>query len=561
MSDHKKIKPEIYISELVFNSGISLKLKDNEKIIIVGPNNSGKSQVLRDVLALSSQKEGVDKTVVSDLEITKSITSGQLLKYFEQNGEYTYPYFNIGASKVHSGYISQWGTKYLNGELTDAFVKNITTKGRLEICEQQNSIDPGKPKTQPQHLLYDDDELRKKISLLFKKAFNKDLFFDFRGGSKIPIHIGEEPTGGGFVDRQDNKYRDAVRLQPLLDKQGDGVKGFAGILFETLTYEHNIILLDEPEAFLHPPQMRKLGQILSSESNAQMLVATHSSDVMRGFLEGTKGDVRIIRIHRDNNINIIHEADSDAIKELWNKPNLKYSNALDGIFHEQVIICEDDSDCKLYNYTADFLEIQNQEQWLDTAYIPATGKSAIPGIASVLRKTGVPTKAIFDIDFLSEEKLLTDTVVAFGGETEEIIKIWKRIDANVRQGIKPKSADEINKDIIEICQSSNGGELKKSAITEALKMGKAWNIVKQMGETAIPGGETLINYNRLIELLSDIGIYVVPVGEIENFNREISGHGPKYVNKVLTEHTLTDPKFSALKIFVEKFHKGNHSRL
>lgn len=57
-----------------------------------------------------------------------------------------------------------------------------------------------------------------KISELFRSAFYKDLMFDFKGGSKLPIHIGEIPSGEEFIDRQTNLYRDAVRKNPLLGK-------------------------------------------------------------------------------------------------------------------------------------------------------------------------------------------------------------------------------------------------------------------------------------------------------------------------------------------------------
>jgi len=55
-------------------------------------------------------------------------------------------------------------------------------------------------------------------------------------------------------------------------------------LFEIVVSERDITLLDEPEAFLHPPQMRRLSETLSSEVKGQLIVATHSSDILRGFL-------------------------------------------------------------------------------------------------------------------------------------------------------------------------------------------------------------------------------------------------------------------------------------
>ena len=165
---------------------------------------------------------------------------------------------------MHGNYLGQWEGKNLTGDLVHGFIKSISAQDRLSICEQQKSISPNESKTKPQHVLYDDDVLMNKISELFKRAFNKELMFDFKGGSKLPIHVGEIPRGEGFIDRQTNLYRDAVRSNPLLDKQGDGVKSYAGILFEALTSNHNMLLIDEPEAFLHPPQMKKWRQRCSS---------------------------------------------------------------------------------------------------------------------------------------------------------------------------------------------------------------------------------------------------------------------------------------------------------
>lgn len=554
-------RPSAYVEELTFKCGITIKLKKDDKIIIVGPNNSGKSQTLRDIFSISANESGVKGLVVDDINIKKNMSHDELKSYLKNNATYIYPNYHLDSWSLHEGYIDQWNLKNLNGHLVHGFIKKITAQDRLSICEQQKSISPNEPKTKPQHILYDDDVLMGKISELFRSAFYKDLMFDFKGGSKLPIHIGEIPSGEEFIDRQTNLYRDAVRKNPLLDTQGDGVKSYAGILFEALTSIHDMILLDEPEAFLHPPQMKKLGETLASEVKGQMMVATHSADIMRGFLEGTKGNVRIIRLQRDDNGGTIHEADPSAIRELWNRPNLRFSNALDGIFHEQVIICEDDSDCRLYNYTAEWMKSNYGHQILDTSYVPAGGKSAIHGIASVLRKVGVPTKAIFDIDFLSDKKLIEDTVRAFGTEPTEIIKTWNKVDSFVRNGIKPKTTEEIKKNILEIVNNSQPNELKRSDIQDAMKQGQSWSILKQAGATLIPSGDATIAYDQLISMLQNTGIYIVPVGEIECFNKKIGGHGPKFVSKVLLEHTLEEKEFNALKEFVETVHKGPHSVL
>lgn len=554
-------KPTASISEISFSGGNTFQIKSNEKVILVGPNNSGKSQSLREIVSISQEGKTERSLVVNGLKISKEGSTEELIKFLETEADFIDKQYNYKSWQLHESHVQFWGHKYLKGQILRGFIKNIAANDRLAICDQQPSIPPGAQKTKPQHVLYDDEQLMTKISGLFKRAFGKDLMFDFRGGNKLPIHVGSIPVLDGSIDRVGDLYVKAVRENPLLDKQGDGMKSYAGILFETIVSDLGITLIDEPEAFLHPPQMRRLGETLASEVTGQLFVATHSSDILRGFLEGTQGDVRILRISREDDSNIVMEASGETIKGLWEKPELRYSNALEGIFHEQTIICEDDSDCRLINSIADYLDLNSQEQWLDTAYVPTGGKHGVAKIAGILRRIGVPVKAVFDIDFLSEQTLVKNTIEAFGGNSEHIMPLWKRVDAAVRGGGKAKTNKEIKESIIEIISSSNENDLPKGDISEALKQGKAWNIVKRFGIRGIPNGEAQNDYATLKDSLEKIGIYLIPVGEIENFCPDMGSHGPKFVTKLLSTVSLSDPKLDDLRGFVNKVHKGGHGIL
>jgi hypothetical protein len=431
----------------------------------------------------------------------------------------------------------------------------------LDAIQQQSSIAPDEPRTCPQHVLYDDDALMSKISGLFRSAFGRDLMFNFRGGSKLPIHVGQIPQVTGLVDRASDKYVELVTQSPLLDQQGDGIKGYAGILFEAIASEVAVTLIDEPEAFLHPPQMRRLGETLAAEVKGQLFVATHSSDIMKGFLEGTKGSVRVLRITRHGDVNTITETSTETIRELWERPELRYSNALDGIFHEQTIICEDDSDCRIFNSVGDYLGVVSEKPWPDTAYVPTGGKHGIHKVASVLRKIGVPIKAVFDIDFLSERNLVETTVKAFGGDWDAIEPFWRQVDAAVRDGIKPKSPEEIKTDIFRILNESQKDKLPKSDVLEAMKQGSSWNHVKRYGERGIPSGDAQTQYQTLRIRLEEIGIYLVPEGEVENFCRDVGLHGPKFVAKLLRDIPLDDPRLRELRDFVQKVYLGPSAKI
>lgn len=555
--------PKVSISNLAFSGGDSFSFKDDEIIILVGPNNSGKSQTLREIVEISNSYDNdlTKSRVITSLDLDKQGTESQLRTFLESNTKLINSTFHYDAWSISPHNLSFWNSNYLPGGLAKGYIKNITANDRLSICEQQNSISPDEPKTKPQHILYDNSSLMQKISGIFEFAFGKSLLFNYRGGNKLPIHVGKHPFDDKLsVDRVSDEYVEAIKRLPLLDEQGDGMKSYAGILFESIVTNYNITLIDEPEAFLHPPQMKKLGETLAKEVNGQLFVATHSSDILRGFLEGTQGNVRILRINRIDNRNVVMEADENAIKELWEKPVLRYSNALEGIFHEQTIICEDDSDCRLINSVADYLSLSSSDHWEDTAYVPAGGKHAIPKIAKILKEIGVPTKAVFDIDFLSEERLVRETVLALGGNWEDIKVLWNRVNQAILNKNPAKPHKIIKEEIIGIISKSSEEELPSTEINKALKQTKPWHEVKSNGEVSIPGGDVLTNYKAMKIKLEEIGIYIISVGEIENFCRELSGHGPKFVTKLLTEKNMEDEDLGDLKDFVEKVHLGNHCK-
>lgn len=553
-------KPSASISKIVFSGGQAFCFDPNEKVILVGPNNSGKSQTLREIVQVASSGERARPIVLESLEIDKTGTPTDLKNYLEEKAEVVgqqYRYKNWAFQTSHTQF---WGQPLLQNNLAAGFMKNIDANNRLAICNLQNSVADTDQRSSPQHLMYDSEALMTRISGLFRQAFGQDLMINYRGGSKIPIHVGQLPSSDVGHPVSD-LYVEAVKKNPPLHEQGDGVKSYAGILFEAVVSDIDITLIDEPEAFLHPPQMRRLGETLASEVKGQLFVATHSSDILRGFLEGTKGSVRMLRIRREGNKNLVAEAAPDTVKELWNTPILRYSNALEGVFHEQAILCEDHSDCRLYNAMADHLSQTQAGQWLDTVYVPTGGKHAIPTIANVLRKIGVPTKAVFDIDLLRNQDDLKKSVEAFGGNWAEFAGIWKQVNAAVSSGISVKSNQEIKASIKQIIDDADPENLPKSDIAEAMKQGSAWSLVKKVGPAGLPRGNSRLNYEALVQKLEEIGIYLVPVGEVEEFCPEMGVHGPKFVNKVLTEMDLADEKLESLRSFVSKFHQGPHAPL
>jgi hypothetical protein len=78
--------------------------------------------------------------------------------------------------------------------------------------------------------------------------------------------------------------------------------------------------------------------------------------------------------------------------------------------------------------------------------------------------------------------------------------------------------------------------------------------VKRAGRSALSGGQTVQHYDDLVEKCAAVGLWIVPVGELEGFCRSIDGgHGPGFVAKVLEERSLeTDSELEEARDFVSK---------
>src|SRR5439155_26581235 len=151
---------------------------------------------------------------------------------------------------------------------------------------------------------------------------------------------------------------------PELHAAGHGMRSFAGCLLHVFTSPSFVLLIDEPEVFLHPPHARMLGTLLAREksTNRQLIIATHSADFLRGIIDSGHKHVKIVRITREDDVNHAYELGTEQIRELWSDPILRFSNIFDGLFHDLVVVCEGDADCRFYSAIADVLPSESRER-------------------------------------------------------------------------------------------------------------------------------------------------------------------------------------------------------
>lgn len=98
-------------------------------------------------------------------------------------------------------------------------------------------------------------------------------------------------------------------------------------------------------------------------------------------------------------------------------------------------------------------------------------------------------------------------------------------------------------------QDLSNQELKD--IRAAISATSRWDNIKSSGIVAIPPGDATKAFGRINKILRANGIYLVPVGELECFIKEVGGHGPEWVNKVLeTYPNLYDQVYEPITQFI-----------
>lgn len=553
-------RPRAWLIGIQFSDGTQIELAEHEVVVLVGPNNVGKSQALRDIHAKLNDR-GHEALVVRDLAYQLEGESADVHAWLN----------DVAAKQVRAGnqtaidlpfgrterwiFERDWGHAISGAGLRACqalFCIHLSTEARLGAANPIKSLNfADEPPTLPLHHLHENDDQEQRLSRLFAQAFGPDLIVNRGAGTQIGLHFGARPTPPGG-DRMASSFRAAVHALPRIETQGDGIRAFVGVLLQTLLVDRDVVLIDEPEAFLHPPQAALLGRMLATELPAprQLIVATHSTDFLRGVLDAPRSRVRVVRIRRSKKGNEVRELRPDDVSELWRDPLLRYSNVLDGLFHDGVIVCEADGDCRFYAALMD--AVAGDQKRPDLLLVHGGGKSRMPLITQSLRALDVPTRAVVDFDVLGDGDTLCAIFESLGGDWEAVEGDWRIVQQAIQSKRPELSTDDVKTRIDAILDAVTDRVLPRrssDAIREVVRRASAWSEAKKTGKAFVPNGQPTEAYNRLVQALRGAGLYIVEVGEVEQFCKSIGGHGPAWVMEALERDLSNDTELEDARAF------------
>lgn len=552
-----------WLNEIQFSDTTKIKLEKNDLVVLVGPNNAGKSASLKEMLGLINASHSKGKVVNninmvregSESELFSLISSKSITDTTKEQPQYS----GFGFSFYKPVAKSNWDN-YQNGiqQISPLFCNLLTTEQRLLAANPAQNIQFTKsPFSHPIHFLQRYDSLEEKFCDYFRQAFGTDLIVHRNSGNVVPLYVGQRPVLRQGEDRVSEGYLRDLESLDLLQEQGDGMRSFVGLLLNVFVSDYSMLFIDEPEAFLHPPQARLLGKMLAKDlpTERQLFLATHSESFLKGLLDANVTNLKIIRIQREGTINKVSMLNSSDINNIWNDSLLRHSNVLDGLFHSKVVICESDSDSRFFSAVLSALFDNTNSIAPDVLFINCGGKHRIPTAVKALKKLNVPIKVVADFDVLNDTYPLKEIFEDLGGAWLDVGADWKLVKREIEQKRPEFLTADAKKEIETIFNSTTERifpKLKISEIQKALKKASAWTEAKEVGKAFIPSGNASQAFERIQVKFIEKGLLILEVGELESFVKSVGNHGPKWVSEVLAKDLKNDRELEPARQFVNQ---------
>ena len=291
--------------------------------------------------------------------------------------------------------------RWLASQFLRFFLIRLDGRTRFDLANDRPRGDLLGPAQNMLMHLFQDKDARKKVRDIIFDAFNVYFTVEQLSAANLQIRLSQtEP------DDSEQNWSAAARefhgKALHIKEASDGVQAFVGIVCAVLSGDYRAILIDEPEAFLHPPLARKLGHQLTSNLKAggTLMASTHSPDFLMGCLQASP-HVRVVRLEYSNGKSKGKIVDSTILSSLFKAPLLRSANVISALFHDGVVVTESDNDRAFYAEI--YYRLAEQEKgYPSILFVNAQNKQTIRDIIGPLRAFGVPAAAIVDVDILKD---------------------------------------------------------------------------------------------------------------------------------------------------------------
>lgn len=496
--------------------------------VFVGPNNSGKSRVLSEIEQFCrSGRTTATSVILEELEFTRltSTNARQAIDHLKQPPNPGEP---LQADQIIIG--SHRGRRQVNRDdliralenpsanprvFCQGFLTHSTLmldgRNRIDLVNPQDAGDLQQAPKSSFQVLFRDDAKRHEVRRIVAEAFGLYFVLDPTNLGRLRIRLSRRDPTSDIEER--GIHADAVRFHAnaqAIDSASDGVKAFTGIITELIAGDPRVLLIDEPEAFLHPSLASKLGYEVARaalSADKRVFVSTHSPAFVMGCIQ-SGAPINIVRLTYRDGIATARLLPSGELLALMRNPLLRSTGVLGGLFYEFVVVTESDADRAFYQEVNErLLKFEPKRGIQNCLFINAQNKQTVHILMRPLRQLGIPAAGIVDVDILKDGGTAWTNLLSGANIPSIAHDSW----ATMRNALK-QAMDRTGKNM-----KRDGG-------------------IEILGQT---DREAALN---LLLQLAEYGVFVVPGGELESWLKHLgaSGHGPAWLITIF-ERMRDDP--------------------
>ena len=546
----------ITASKLQLKNGNSHRLSSVN--IFIGPNNSGKSSLLRQLQ--SNDPKGV---IVDKVEFRKEITFNRLKEMMDSLGAYQVPFIHGGVGTAENwntaksyitqptqgGGLSVCGQKIYQRE----FSRNsmiLDGETRLGILRNQTYQGAGHDPQNVFEKLHKDKTLKGVLQSHLQTVFKGQYFCLWNPTQgQLKAYLSKREPLNKVEYLSDSDATEFFKKAKPLDEFSDGVKAYIGILVSIIGEGKPTFFIDEPEAFLHPNLSYELGKTIAEICKTQgktCFVATHSPQFVKGCLATYPESNSITRLEYTNGVSYSTSLNNSDILSMIKDPLLSNIGVTEALFHARVVIVEGDSDRAFYSEINNRLLRSGKGGISNCLFINAQNKQTIAKILSLLRGLGITCAAITDIDVFKEGGKVyanIENALENPGGRGTLEKQRANIDILLKKAIEvstPPSMDDVAEIVAEVKGTGTG--TPKDVLTKLQSRLRKKDYKKEGGVSLLKGQENK-NAMYLINAHSHEGWFVIPNGELESWLTylKVGARKDRWLS-VMFEKMQSDPK-------------------
>ncbi|MGE3779081.1 MAG: hypothetical protein AB7F89_17985 [Pirellulaceae bacterium] len=402
--------------------------------VLVGPNNSGKSEMLRDLARLIGNFDPANREraaneeprtrILQDMSFVPKLSLERLLRGIshELGGKSGSEIAGIGPDLRSSRRQtlaadlktilfrpvitarSVWTTAL--GEVMPLRIAYLPSDQCTRLIEPSPAASPVQPPANLLQALHAAGNEAAEIldAAMVQLCEGHHVRLDATERIQLTLRIADQ-----FPALSGNAVQDvlAYSVLPSLQDQGDGWKTCAAVVLTFLACPGRVILLDQPEACLQPRQAWKLGAWISEYAarlGTQVFVATQDASFLNGlFVRGA--DVSILRLERRNHETHVELVPPDVGKALALFPLFSAQNALGAMFQRGVVLTPEESDRIFYQSVA-----ERTLPAANLAFLHVHGPRNLAFAARILRRARLPVSVIAELDIFQSESSYSDLV-------------------------------------------------------------------------------------------------------------------------------------------------------